>query len=125
MMRMVIAAINVADSGVRKVKPWNDLTELEQESHPLVAMIAFGIVRILDEHGGPTLIGDLWSFQIVSIDIGAKNLRNERNPETSPVNGLKRLLISEISKMIPNTDLPRAEPRRLTTLPMVSTATTE
>ena len=36
-------------SGVRPVKPWNDLTELEQESHPLVAMIAFGIVRILDE----------------------------------------------------------------------------
>jgi hypothetical protein len=76
-MRMVIAAINVADSGVRKAKPWNDLAELEQESHPLVAMIAFGIVRILDEHGGPTLTGDLWSFQIVSIDIWGKEFARE------------------------------------------------
>jgi hypothetical protein len=76
-MKMVIAAINVADSGVRKLKPWNDLAKLEQESYPLVAMIAFGIVRILDEHGGPTLVGDLWSFQIVSIIIAAKNLREK------------------------------------------------
>jgi hypothetical protein len=41
------------------------------------------------------------------------------------VNGLKRLLISEIPKMIPDTGLPLAEPRRLTMLPMMSTATTE
>ena len=57
MMGMMIAAINVADPGVRKLEPWNDLAELEEEAHPPVAMIAIGIVRILDEHRGTTLRG--------------------------------------------------------------------
>jgi hypothetical protein len=37
---MIIAAVNVANPGVCKLKPWYDLTELEQETHPLVTKIA-------------------------------------------------------------------------------------
>jgi hypothetical protein len=74
---MIIAAVNVADPGICKLKPWDDLTELEQEPHPLVTMIAYWVVGVLDQHRSASLISDLGSFQIVSIDIGAKDLREE------------------------------------------------
>ena len=45
----MIAAINVPDPSVRKLEPRNDLAELEQEAHSLMAMIALGIVCVLDE----------------------------------------------------------------------------
>jgi hypothetical protein len=76
-MRMLVASVNVTNAGVRKFESWDDLTELEQEPHMPVAMIAFGIVWILNEHRGSTLIGDLRCLQIISIHGGAKNLRKK------------------------------------------------
>ena len=69
-MRMVVAAVHVADSSVCERVPWDELAELEQEPHPLVAKIAFGIVRILDEQRVTTLITrqarTLWGTQTMT-----------------------------------------------------------
>jgi len=72
---MIIATVNIADSSVSKPKTWDDLAELEQEPHSLLAMIALRIVLSLDEHGTSTLVGNLGCLQIVSIKVGSNNLR--------------------------------------------------
>ena len=76
-IRVIITAVDVADPGVRKLEPWDDFTELEQETHLPVTMIAYGVVGVLDQHRSASLISYLGSFQIVSIDIRAKDLREE------------------------------------------------
>ena len=52
-MGMIVAAVNVTDPGVGKLVPWNDLTELEQETHLLVTKIAYRVMGVLDQHGAP------------------------------------------------------------------------
>ena len=50
-IRIIVAAVDVADSSIGHLQAGNHLPEKEQEPHRPTALVAGRIVRVLDQHG--------------------------------------------------------------------------
>ena len=75
---MVVAAVDVAHTVVRHLNAGDNLPKLEQKTHRLAALVADGIVWVLDQHRIAADVGDAGCIEIVAVDIRSKNLR--QNP---------------------------------------------
>ncbi len=73
-IRMIVAAVDVADSSIGHLQAGDHLPKQEQETHWPTALVAGWIVRVLDQHGLSPNVSDVRSVQIVAIEMWTENL---------------------------------------------------
>ena len=71
---MIVATVDIADPGIGHLQAGYYLAKLKQKMHRLATLVAYRIMRVLNEHRIAADVGNVRGIQVVPVKVWAKNL---------------------------------------------------